>query len=61
MEGVKRTNVVITCSNQRTVFTPYNLYVIDVNRRNRNCYSCRGFGYLTRNLSGIVYTGDESL
>ena len=35
--------------NQRAVFFPQNLYVIDINRRNRNYYSCGGFGYLAKN------------
>ena len=41
--------MVIVYSNQRTGFTPYNLYVIDVDCGNRNCYNCRGFGHLARN------------
>ena len=27
----------------------WDLYTIEVNRRNRNCYNYRGFGYLARN------------
>ena len=49
MEGVKRTNAVITCSNQRAEFVPCNPYAIDVDRGNCNCYNCRGFGHLVRN------------
>ena len=50
MEGVKRTNAVIGTSQQRTGFPQRNLYTMDVDRReNRNCYACRGFGYLARN------------
>ena len=49
MKGVKRTNIVIVCFNQRAEFAPHNLYAIDVDQENRNCYSCGGFGYLARN------------
>ena len=35
--------------NQKTEFTQYNPYTMDMNRGNRNCYSCGGFGYLARN------------
>ena len=49
IEGVERMNVVIVCSNQRAVFTQHNLYAIDVDRGNRNCYSCREYGYLAQN------------
>ena len=28
---------------------PCNLYTIDVDQENRNCYSCGGFGYMARN------------
>jgi len=34
MEGVERTNVVMVCSNQRAGFAQYNLYAMDVNKRN---------------------------
>ena len=49
MEGVERTNVVMVHPNQRAEFAQHNLYTIDVDQRNRNCYSCRGFGHLVRN------------
>ena len=49
IEGVKRTNIIMIHLNQRAVFFPQNLYVIDINRRNRNYYSCGGFGYLAKN------------
>ena len=49
MEGVERTNTVIMHPTQRAGFTQYNLYAIDVDRGNRNCYSCGGFGHLARN------------
>jgi len=45
MEGVERTNTVIVCPNQQIGFTLYNLHAIDMDR-GRNCYSCKGFGYL---------------
>ena len=46
MEGVERTNVVIVCPTQQAEFVPHNSYAIDINRRNRNCYSYGGFGHL---------------
>jgi len=50
MEGVERTNVVMTQSQQRTGFTQRNPYTMDVDRReNRNCYNCGGFRHLARN------------
>ena len=50
MEKVERTNIIIVCLNQQADFTSqYNPYVIDVNRRNINCYNCRGFGHMVRN------------
>jgi len=50
MEEVERTNVVMANSQQRAGFPQRNPYAIDVNRReNRNCYTCGGFGHLTRN------------
>ena len=49
IEGVERTSVVIVCSNQRAWFAQQNLYAMEVDRSNRNCYSCEGFGYLARN------------
>jgi len=42
--------MVIVCSNQWVGFTSWwDPYTIEVNRRNRNCYNYRGFGYLARN------------
>ena len=35
--------------NQRAGFAQYNLYTIDVNRGNWNCYNCKKFGHLVRN------------
>ena len=50
MEKVERTNIVIVCLNQQAGFTSqYNPYVMDVNRRNINCYNYRGFGHMVRN------------
>ena len=49
MEEVKRMNAVIVCSNQRTGFALCNLYAMDVDQENRNCYSCGAFGHLARN------------
>ena len=49
MKEVKRTNTVIVYPNQRAKFTLHNIYAMDVDWENRNCYSCRGFSYLARN------------
>jgi len=49
IEGVERTNAVMAYLSQRTVFTQCNPYTIDVDRGNKNCYNCGGFGHLTRN------------
>ena len=49
IEGVERTNMLMMHSNQRAEFAQCNLYAMDVNQENRNCYSCGGFGYLARN------------
>ena len=49
IEGVERTNTLMMHSNQRAGFAQCNLYAMDVNQENRNCYSCGGFGYLARN------------
>ena len=49
MKGVERTNLVMICPNKWAVFAPCNLYAIDVDRENRNCYNCGGFGHLARN------------
>ena len=40
----------IVCSQQRIGLAQYNLYAMDVDKReNWNCYNCRGFGHLARN------------
>ena len=49
MKEVERTNTVIVHLNQWAGFASYNLYAMDVDRRNRNCYNYRGFKYLARN------------
>ena len=49
MERIKRTNIVMVHLNQWAMFALYNSYAINVNRRNQNCYNCRGFRYLARN------------
>jgi len=41
--------MVIVYSNQRIGFAQHNLYAIDVDWRNMNCYNCRRFGHLARN------------
>ena len=49
MEEVKRINMVIVCPNQRAEFAQYNIYTIDVDWGNRNCYNYREFEYLAKN------------
>jgi len=49
IEGVERINVVMICPNQQAEFAQHNLYAMDIDRRNRNCYNCEGFGHLARN------------
>ena len=49
MEGVERTNAVITRFQQQRAGLR-NLYAMDVDRKkNKNCYTCRGFGHLAKN------------
>jgi len=45
---VERIEVVIVPSQQRADFAQRNLYAMDVDRNNKNCYACRGFGHLER-------------
>ena len=49
MEKVKEMNTVIVYSLQRVGFLQRNSYTMEIDRSNRNCYSCGGFGYLARN------------
>ena len=50
IEKVERTSMVMVYSQQRIGFIQYNLYAMDVDRReNWNCYNCGGFGHLARN------------
>jgi len=49
MEGVERTNAVIVCPTQRVEFAQHNLYAMNIDQGNRNCYNCREFEYLARN------------
>ena len=49
MKRVERMNTEIVCFNQRAEFVQCNLYIIDVDYRNRNCYNYGSFGYLARN------------
>ena len=39
----------IVCPNQWAVFVPCNPYGMNIDRENRNCYNCGGFGHLARN------------
>ena len=61
MEGVERINAVMVCPNQGVGLAQRNLYAIEVDRRNQNCYNCRKFGYLAsncRNRGGGNRIGD---
>jgi len=48
IERVERIEVVMVHSPQRAGFAQRNLYAMDVDRNNKNCYACRGFGHLAR-------------
>ena len=48
IERVERIEVVMVHSQQRAGFAQRNLYAMDVDRNNKNCYACRGFGHLAR-------------
>ena len=41
-------NTVMVYLIQWVVFAPHNLYAIKINKVNRNCYNCGGFGHMTR-------------
>ena len=63
IEEVKRINAVIVCPNQWVGFVQDNLYTIEVDQGNMNCYNCREFGHLARNcryLFLIMYPKDIS-
>jgi len=48
MKEVERINVVIVNPNQQAGFMPrYDSYAIDMDKE-RNCYNCGDFGYITR-------------
>jgi len=47
MEGVERTNAVIVQLQQRTGLAQCNPYAMEVDRE-RNCYTCGGFGHMAR-------------
>ena len=49
MERVEKTNMEMVYSNQRTGFAQCSPYIMEVDRSNRNYYSCEGFGHLARN------------
>ena len=48
IEGVKRIEAVMVHPQQRAGFAQLNLYAMKVDRSNRNCYNCGGFGHLAR-------------
>ena len=50
MKKLERTNAIMIHPNQWAVFAPQcNLYAMDVDRNNRNCYNCGSFRHLVRN------------
>ena len=49
IEEVERTNVRMVCPNQRAGFAQHNLYTMDMDYKNQNCYNYRRFGHLARN------------
>ena len=49
MERVEKMNIVMVCPQQREGFAQQNPYAIEVDRSNRNCYSCGGFRHFARN------------
>ena len=50
MEEVKRINAVMAIPQQRVGFPQRNSYAMNIDRKkNRNCYSYGGFGYIVRN------------
>ena len=49
MKGVERINAVIVHLNQRARFIQYNLYAMNIDWENMNCYNYRRFGHMTRN------------
>ena len=48
MEGVERTNAVMIHLTQRVGLVQHNFYVMKMDRE-KNCYSCGGFGHLVQN------------
>jgi len=48
IERVKRMNMVVVCLNQWTRFALHNLYVIEVDHENQNCYNCGKFKHIAR-------------
>jgi len=46
MEGVERTNMVVVRESGQRMWTPrWDPYIMEVDW-GRNCYACRGFGYM---------------
>jgi len=48
IEGIERTEAVMVHPPQRARFVQKNPYIMKVDRSNRNCYNCRGFGHPAR-------------
>ena len=49
MEEVERMNVIMVCPNQQTEFISCNLYAIDMDKGNYNCYNCGEVEHLAKN------------
>jgi len=45
----RENKAVMVYPTQQAELVPHNSYTIDIDRRNRNCYSYGGFGYLVWN------------
>jgi len=46
MEGIERTNAVVRRQEQEMEAPRRDPYIMEVDQ-GRNCYACRGFGYMT--------------
>ena len=59
IEEVKRINIVIVYLQQWTVFiSRQNSYVMDIDWE-RNCYSCKEFGHITKNCRNYKIVRQE--
>ena len=49
IEGIERMNATMVIPQQRAGFPARNLYAMDVDRNDRMCYTCEGFGHMAKN------------